>query len=295
MIWYLDVGGIQVALAAVIALGSAVGFIAGMFGVGGGFLLIPLLHVVLNVPLHLAVGAALCQTIAISLGSFLRYRHMGHAETRLDFLLLGGSILGVLAGSELHHYLSQRGTTVLLGKVIPIADVIVSSVFTLLLFAVAVLLWFKEAASTDDEIQPGPLARVRLPPYVDLPVAGLTSVSAPLVLGIGLCLGTFSGLVGIGGGVVLMPIMLYGFGFNIRKAAGTGIAMILVVALLGTLRHSLAGNVHLGLAMTLMIGSALAAQVGAGITRTLHPTLLRKALAAIIVAANLALLLKVFR
>jgi uncharacterized membrane protein YfcA len=295
MTWFLDVGGVEVALLAIVALGAGVGFVAGMFGVGGGFLLIPLLHVILNVPLHLVVGAVLCQTIAISLGSLLRYRNMGHAETRLDILLLGGSILGVLVGSELHHYLGQQGTVEIFGKVIAISDVIVSSVFCVLYFGVAVLLWTKEAASIGDDINPGPLARFRLPPLVDFPVAGLKQLSAPLICYIGLALGIFSGLLGIGGGVILMPIMLYGFGFNIRKAAGTGIAMILVVSLIGTLRHSLAGNVHLGFAVTLMVGSALAAQVGAGLTQRLHPTFLRKALATMIVVANVALLLKVFR
>jgi uncharacterized membrane protein YfcA len=295
MTWFLDVGGVEVALLAVLALGVGVGFVAGMFGVGGGFLLIPLLHVVLDVPLPLVVGAVLCQTIAISLGSLLRYRKMGHAETRLDILLLGGSILGVLVGSELHHYLSQRGAVEIFGKSVAISDMIVSSVFCLVYFGVAVLLWLKEAASIGEDVHPGPLARIRLPPYVDFPTADLRQVSAPVICYIGLALGIFSGLLGIGGGVILMPIMLYGFGFNIRKAAGTGIAMILVVSLIGTLRHSLAGNVHLGLAVCLMVGSALAAQVGAGLTQRLHPTFLRKALATMIVAANIALLLKVFR
>ncbi len=295
MTWFLDVGGVEVALLAVVALGAAVGFVAGMFGVGGGFLLIPLLHVILNVPLHLAVGAVLCQTIAISLGSLVRYRKMGHAETRVDTLLLGGSILGVLVGSELHHELGQRGNVFVFGKSIAVSDMIVSSTFCVIFFAVAVLLWFKETAPVGDDVNPGPLSKFRIPPYLDLPVAGLKNVSAPLICYIGLALGICSGLLGIGGGVILMPIMLYGFGFNIRKAAGTGIAMILVVSLIGTLRHSLAGNVHLGFAVTLMVGSALAAQVGAGLTQRLHPTFLRKALATMIVVANIALLLKVFR
>jgi hypothetical protein len=294
MSWFLDIGGVEVALLAIVALGAAVGLIAGMFGVGGGFLLIPLLHVVLNVPLNLVVGAVLCQTIAISLGSLIRYRKMGHAEVRLDILLLGGSILGVLVGSELRYYLSQQGTLAVVGKTIPVSDLIVSLTFCAIYFGVAVLLWFKEAASVGLEASPGPLSRLRLPPYVDFPVAGLKKVSAPLICYLGLALGILSGLLGIGGGVILMPIMLYGFGFNIRKAAGTGIAMILVVSIIGTLRNSLAGNVHLGLAVSLMVGSALAAQVGAGLTQGLSPTFLRRALAMIIVVANIALLIKVF-
>lgn len=290
----LSVGGVDVAIVWLAALGASVGLIAGMFGVGGGFLLIPLLHVVLNVPLPIAIGSGLCQTIATSLGSLLRYRKLGHAETRLDLILLGGSIPGVTLGTLILRELSDMGSLTLAGKVIPLIQVIVSVCFLFVFFCIALMLWFKAPASSDTNIAPGPFARVALPPYVDFPIAGLNHVSAPLTCYIGLCLGTLSGLLGIGGGVVLMPIMLYGFGFNIRKAAGTGIVMILVVSILGTIQHARLGHVNLVLAMILMIGSASAAQVGASLTQHLPASILRRGLALIIVAANVAFAYKVF-
>jgi len=88
--------------------------------------------------------------------------------------------------------------------------------------------------------------------------------------------------------------MLYGFGFNIRKAAGTGIVFILVVAIIGTIEHARLGNVNLGLVTILMIGSASAAQVGASLTQQLPAHILRRGLALIIVAANVAFAIKVF-
>ncbi len=294
MDWVLSVGGVDVAIVWLATLGACVGLIAGMFGVGGGFLLIPLLHVVLNVPLPIAIGSGLCQTIASSLGSLLRYRKLGHAETRLDLLLLGGSIPGVTLGTMLLHALTKMGAVSVGSKVIPLITVIVSTVFLLVFFSISLLLWFKAPASSDFTIKPGPLSRLRLPPYVNFPIADLAHVSAPLVCYIGLSMGILSGLLGIGGGVVLMPIMLYGFGFNIRKAAGTGIVVILVVATLGTVQHARLGNVHLGLAMILMIGSATAAQVGASLTQKLPAKTLRRGLALIIVAANVAFAYKVF-
>src|SRR5690606_6840134 len=92
LMWTLDVQGHAISLLGLVTLGSLVGVVAGMFGVGGGFLLVPLLHVFLGVPLPAAVAAGLCQTIATGLGAWMRYRSMGHAETRFDLLLLGGSI-----------------------------------------------------------------------------------------------------------------------------------------------------------------------------------------------------------
>lgn len=289
----LNVGDMQVALPAVALLGVGVGLIAGMFGVGGGFLLIPLLHVVLGVPIAIAIGSGLCQTIATALGSLLRYRKMGYAENRFDILLLGGSMLGVMVGASLLDFLSGMGSTVIFGRELPVIRVIVTACYLGLFSTIALLLWFKTAHAT--ETKAGPLARVRIPPYIALPVAGLDRVSAPLTCYVGLGVGFLSGLLGIGGGVVLIPIMLYGYGFNIRKCAGTGIVMILIVATLGTIQHVRLGNVHLGLAMTLMIGSALAAQVGASLTRSLSPTLLRRGLAIVIIAANAALLLKLLK
>lgn len=294
MEWVISVGDVDVAVLWLAALGSGVGLIAGMFGVGGGFLLIPLLHVVLNVPLPIAIGSGLCQTIASALGSLLRYRKLGHAETRLDLLLLGGSIPGVTLGTMLLAALATMGSVTIGSKVIPLITVIVSVLFLFVFFSVALMLWLKAPASGDVQIQPGPLARLRIPPYVNFPIADLQHVSAPLVCYIGLSLGVLSGLLGIGGGVVLMPIMLYGFGFNIRKAAGTGIVVILVVATLGTIQHARLGNVHLGLATILMVGSASAAQVGASLTQHLPAKTLRRGLALIIVAANIAFAYKVF-
>lgn len=293
MDWVLSVGGVEVALLAVIALGIVVGTVAGMFGVGGGFLLIPLLHVILDVPLAIAIGTGLCQTIATALGSYLRYRSMGHAETRFDILSLGGSIVGVLLGGILLETLSHMGTVSILGREILIIQVIVTSAFLLLFSSIALLLWVKNTPI--GKVEPGPLATIRLPPYVDLPVVGMKKVSAPIICYIGMIIGLLSGLLGAGGGLVLIPVMLYGFGFDIRKAAGTGIVVVLIVSIVGTIQQARMGNVHLGLAVTLMVGSALAAQVGASLTRSLSPALLRKGLSITILASNLALVFKVFR
>ncbi len=290
----LSVGGVDVAMVALAAIGTTVGLVAGMFGVGGGFLLIPLLHVVLDIPLPIAIGSGLCQTIATSLGSLLRYRKMGLAETRLDLLLLGGSIPGVTLGALLLEKLTAMGSMSAFGKTIPVIQVIISMTFLILFCGIALLLWFKEPASTDTDVEPGPLARIKIGPTVDFPIAGLTRISAPLTSYLGLALGMLSGLLGIGGGVLLVPIMLYGFGFNIRKAAGTGIAAILCVAVIGTIQHARLGNVHLGVVVILMIGSASAAQVGATLTQQLPAVALRRGLAMVIIAANVALALKVF-
>ncbi len=287
---YLHVDGHAVHLLAVVGLSLGVGLIAGMFAVGGGFLLVPLLDVVLGVPFPAAVGAALCMTIATALGAYLRHRGSGNAETRFDLMLMGGSVLGVDAGARLLDTL--EGTRIVVaGYPLSLLRLVVTAVYAALFAGIAAMLWFKPAP-TDDQPHVGPFARVRLPPVARLPVAGLAAVSGPLIGVIGFVNGVIAGLIGIGGGILLIPIMLYGFGFGIRKTGGTGIVMVLAVAIAGTIHHALLGHVHLGLAATAMVGAALAAQVGAGLTRTLSARTLRRCLALVMVASISGLVIK---
>ncbi|HUH05280.1 MAG TPA: sulfite exporter TauE/SafE family protein [Kofleriaceae bacterium] len=290
----LVIDGHSVWLPAVVLLSLGVGLISGMFGVGGGFLLVPLLHVTLGVPVPAAVGVALCQTIATALGALLRYRDMGHVEGRFDVMLLGGSLIGVDAGARLLQLLSGGATMTLFGRELLVMRVVVTVSYLVVFSIIAALLWWKPTPTAEAPRDPGPLARLRLPPYTRLPLAGVPRVSGPVIGFIGLANGILAGLVGIGGGIILIPIMLYGFGFDIRKTAGTGIAVVLAVAIVGTVRHASLGNVHLGLAATVMIGAALAAQVGATLTRSLSATTLRRALALVMLATLVALMTKLF-
>ncbi|HLU66129.1 MAG TPA: TSUP family transporter, partial [Kofleriaceae bacterium] len=168
----LTVEGVEIGLVGLIALGSGVGLVAGMFGVGGGFLLVPLLGALLGVPLPAAVAAGLCQTIATGLGALLRYRSMGHAETRFDLLLIGGSLLGVDAGTRLLVALDGAGAVSILGQRIDALRLCVTALYVLLFLVMAGILWWKPSPAAAQPVRPGPLARVPLPPRVHLPVAG---------------------------------------------------------------------------------------------------------------------------
>jgi hypothetical protein len=115
-------------------------------------------------------------------------------------------------------------------------------------------------------------------------------VSAPLIAYVGLGLGVLSGLLGVGGGVVLMPVLVYGFGFPLRQAAGTGILVLLASAMMGTFVHALAGHVELRLAFPLLVTATLSAQLGARATRLLPARTLRRGFALVVVAAMSAVL-----
>jgi uncharacterized membrane protein YfcA len=272
----MDVGGQDVSLLALALLGSGVGVVAGMFGVGGGFLLTPLLSVVFDIPLPIAVGTGLCQMVGTAVVAFLRHRKLGQGEVRFDILMFAGSIVGVGAGAALVSWLEKAGELVLLGSRIPIVTVVLYGGYVVLLASCSWLFWRQGGLALSDGGEgAAPLARIRWGPLVDLPNAKIRC-SVLVVAYIGMVIGFLSGLLGIGGGVALMPVLIYGFGFPIKQAAGTGILALLLTVTVGTVQHAVAGHVHLGLACILLVGSTISAQFGAVLTRKLPARTLRR-------------------
>jgi uncharacterized membrane protein YfcA len=286
MLLTMDVGGRAVPILGLVVLGVVVGFVAGMFGVGGGFLLTPLLTVVFGIPLPIAIGSGLCQMIGTSTSALLRHRAHGHGEIRFDVLMLGGALLGVDAGARSVTLLATAGSTSIAGHPVPIVRAAIESAFAVLLLAVAYLFWRQARGRAEalEYVRSGPLSRVVLGPRIDLPSVPLRGVSAILVAEVGLALGFLSGLLGIGGGVALMPVLIYGYGFPIREASGTGIAVLIATAAFGTLEHSFRGHVDLRLALVLLAGSSIGAQFGALLTHRLRATTLRRVFAFVVLA-----------
>ncbi len=288
----LLVDGVAVPIVGVALLGIVVGYVAGMFGIGGGFLLTPLLVVVFHVPLPIAVGSGLCQMIGTALVSFLRHRKVRQGEARFDLLMLPGCLLGVTAGTRTISYLVGAGSLHLGTHSIPWVSLVVESCYAVMLLFVAWNYWRHGGAKVDvlQYLRPGPLSRIRLGPAIDLPKPGLLGVSAILISLIGLGMGFLSGLLGIGGGVALNPVLIYGYGFPIRQAVGTGIMVLFVTAVVGTVDHALRGHVNLALATVILIGGALSAQIGALATRKLSGSALGRIHAVVILAAVAAVL-----
>lgn len=269
--------GHAVFLPALGLVGLFVGFIAGMFGMGGGFLLTPTLMYAFGVPAPVAVGSALCQTCGTSIASFLRYRHLKRGEPRIDLVMLGGSLLGVDAGTRILGYFSSLGKwRVGHGPAVPAVQVILDVLFILLLSGTALFIlrdvWQTrhQTRPRGDVTIPGPLVtRVRIPPYIDLPNVQLQQVSIPMMAYLGFLLGVASGVMGIGGGVLFTPILLYGFGLSARNAAGTGILLLFFTVALGTFEQALHGYVSLKLAIIVLAGSSIGTQLGAFTTHYL--------------------------
>jgi hypothetical protein len=276
-----------VAVVPLAVVGLFIGYVAGMFGVGGGFLLTPILTVVFRVPIQVAVGSALCQKVGTSIASFLKYRYYRRGEPRFDWVMMGGSVIGVDAGTRLLRYLTTLHRLPW-GEHPGLGLVIIQGVYAVLL-SVTIGLTVREAVRAfrrgsprGDVTIPGPLTRVRIPPYIDLPNVGLERVSVPVLVYVGFGLGVLSGMLGIGGGVAFMPVLLYGYGLSVRNAAGTGILLMLVTVTVGTIMQGVQGFVSLPLAMSILVGSSIGSQLGALTTHRLPNRVLRLAFAGLV-------------
>ena len=286
--WHITVGDQAVSLPALTAVGLAIGFVAGMFGVGGGFILTPLLSLSFKIPMPIAVGSALCQKIGTSIGSFLKHRQYQHGELRVDFVMLGASIFGVDAGTRLLALLASLGNfTNAHGRPVSIVTLTLEGIYAaMLLFAASMTVNAvrRNAQPTAASAPPtvAPLVRFGLPPYIALPEVGIPRVSVTVMAYIGFATGLLSGLLGIGGGVALLPVLIYGYGFSIKDAAGTGILLLFATVLVGTFEHALRHNVDLRVALAILAGSSVGSQLGARTTARVSNQVLRVSFAVLL-------------
>jgi len=273
---YLPTADMDVCWALVIGLGLIIGNLAGFFGVGGGFLLTPLLNALFGIPYSVAVGSSLSQMIGLSSAASIRHGGLGNIDYRLGALTLVGAVAGAEVGAQALERLKALGTTTALGTEMSAVMLVMSLIYAVLLTWIGVAVGREALAAarrarTGDAEPPSRLAgllrRVRLRPMVALPVSGIASISVWVLIGVGLVVGFLSGLLGVGGGFILLPVLIYVIGCPTLVAVGTDLFQIIFTAAYGTFTHSLKGNVDLLLVVLMIIGSTVGAQIGAGLTR----------------------------
>ena len=280
----LPVAGVEVPAGAVVLLGLFVGALAGFFGVGGGFLLTPMLNALLGIPYGVAVGSSLSQMVGLSASAGMRHARLRNIDYRLGLLLLLGAGLGAEAGAQVLEALKGAGDMVVFGRRFEAIGIVMSLTYAVLLTAIG---WSvgREAlrcAHRPSDAPPEPstplmraLRRVRLRPLVALPASGIDAISVWVLVVVGLVTGFFSGLLGVGGGFILLPVLIYVIGCRTIVAIGTDLFQIIFVAAYGALTHALKGNVDLALVGLMLLGSAVGGHVGAGLTRRFDATRLR--------------------
>jgi uncharacterized membrane protein YfcA len=280
---YLPIAGLSVNAQVIVLLGGVVGLLTGMIGVGGGFLTTPIL-IFYGIPPAVAVASATTQITGTSVSGVLAHRRRKGVDYRMGAVIIAGGLFGAAAGGGIFRLLQNSGQI----------DTVINILYVLLLGTIGVLM-AKESATALDIIRPKEGAaqkRVRRhnPLIASLPMrwrfysSGLyISPLAPLLLGfVG---GMLTVLLGVGGGFVMVPAMIYLLGMSAQVVVGTSLLQILFVTAATTLIHATTTkSVDVVLAGLLLLGSVIGAQIGAQLAQKAKPELLRMFLAIIILA-----------
>lgn len=251
-------------------MGFIVGILGGFFGVGGGFLTGPVLFWA-GVPIDFVVGTDLAYMTGKSLIAARSHRVLGNVDVRLAILMILGTIPGVEIGAQIIEALKTVGNT---EQVVGIFYVIILTTigsFTAWESIRAIRMQRTDRIDAHDVVEKkGLLYRSRLfriPPLVRLPVSGVGEVSIWAIIIVGLLTGVLAGFLGVGGGFLRMPLMVYALGIPTHVAVGTDLFEIVISAGYGSITHALKGNVDILIALTMQTGAAIGAQIGAAATR----------------------------
>jgi uncharacterized membrane protein YfcA len=274
-----------------VVLGFVVGLLSGMFGVGGGFLTTPLL-IFYGIPPTVAVASATTQITGASVSGAMVHMRRGGVDVKMGGAMIVGGLAGSFVGAALFRLLQSTGQI----------DVVIGLLYVLILFSIGGLmlvdslrtLGYVPAASAD---KPRPRHNrwvASLPYRWRFHASGLyISPVAPVALG--MLAGVLTVFLGIGGGFILVPAMIYLLGMPARVVIGTSLLMILVVSAATTMVHALTTRaVDIVLAALLLVGGVIGAQYGAILTTRLKPDYLRLALAVIILLVGLRMFLGLF-
>lgn len=237
-----------------IVVGVLAGFLAGLFGVGGGILMVPALVMVMHMDQRLSHGTSLAAVVPIALSSTLSYSLAGEVDWPVVACLAIGAIAGAVVGTHLLGVLPQK---------------VLGYAFALLLVLTAARLVFDHADAAGRA------------------VLGLGDV-ALLVL-TGLAAGVIAGLLGVGGGIIMVPVMVVGFDMSAATAKGSSLAVIIPTAVMGTWRNLRSGNVDVAVAVASGLAGVASAFLGGlisvGMSQSLSNTLF--AVLLVVVAARM--------
>ena len=277
---YLPIANLSVNGLVIVALGVLTGILSGLFGVGGGFLTTPLL-IFYGVPPTVAAASASTQVTGASVTGVLAHGRRGGVDYRMGAVTIGGGVIGAGIGALLFRFFQSIGQI----------DTVINILYVVMLGTIGSLMareaWQAVRPSERSEKKQAMKRRHHrlvavLPLRWRFYGSGLyISPIAPALLGV--AVGALTMLMGVGGGFILVPAMLYSLGMSANVVVGTSLFNILFVTMVTTMMHALTTHaVDIVLVALLLIGSVTGAQIGTQVAQKFKPEYLRLALAAIV-------------
>ena len=301
MNWFyvlLPIAGVHVWWPGLVILGLGVGIIGGFFGMGGAWMVTPALNV-LGLPMAFAIGTDITHMAGKSLISTMRHAKFGNVDYKLALIMVFGTVCGLEIGARNIMWLER------VGKI----DLYVRCGYLVLLTGIAWLVFAdvlkrrnkdraaRAAGRTVDQLTTGiewykTLQQIKIPPVVNFPRAGVRC-SVWLPVAVAFFTGWLAGVLGIGGGLIRMPSLIYLIGCPTHVAVGTDLFEIAVSGLYGAATYSYKGRVELWAAFIMLIGAAVGAQIGAVATKYVKGYGIRIFFGFAVVGCDISILMKI--
>jgi uncharacterized membrane protein YfcA len=260
---YLPIAGVEIMGWQLILIGFTVGVIGGFFGIGGAFMVTPALNV-FGFPMAYAIGTDLAHIAGKSIVATAKHRKFGNVDLRLGIIMIIGTAIGIELGATTIMWLER------IGKV----DAVVRYIYIALLFSLSSYMLYEyikltRGAAREKKVVTDAgksalaikMQNIKIPPMVYLSVSGFP-ISVWIIILVGAITGFVAGFLGVGGGFIRMPALLYVIGTPTRVAVGTDLFEVMISGAYGAFTYALKGRVELIAAVIMLLGAAVGAQFG---------------------------------
>ncbi len=295
---YLPIAEMDFNIILLISIGFCVGTLGGFFGVGGAWIVTPALNI-FGFKMAFAIGTDLAHIFGKSIIATKKHSRLGNVDWRLGMFSIVASVIGIEIGKRIVLALEKAGN---------VGDV-VRWVYMVFLFGLGFYMVYDyatamrrmreegimtSAKSQQELVSPAAvkLRQISLPPRISLPTSGIERISFWVIFAIFLLTGFLSGFMGVGGGFILLPALIYLVGCPTTVAVGTSLLSVCFMAGYGCFSYSMSGRTELIAAMIMLIGAAVGAQIGVLATRYVHGYGIRILFAVMILLAGVSVALK---
>jgi len=293
----MPIAGVKIFWPGLIILGIGVGIIGGFFGMGGAWMVTPGLNI-LGFPMAFAIGTDIAHMAGKSLISTMRHGKFGNVDYKLGIIMLVGTVVGFECGAQMVMWLERLGSV---EKVVRWIYIGLLAMIAWMVFHDVAKRRAKEqaAAAKGEKLEAGAtgvewhktLHKIKIPPMVHLEAAGIYC-SAWLPIFVSFLTGWLAGILGIGGGLIRMPALIYMIGCPTHVAVGTDLFEVAISGLYGAATYTYKGRTELVAAMIMLIGAAMGAQVGAVATKYIKGYGIRIAFGLAVVGCAISILMK---
>ncbi len=291
---YMPIAEMEFNALLLIAIGFAVGVLGGFFGVGGAWIVTPALNI-FGFPMAYAIGTDLAHIFGKSIVATAKHRKMGNVDAKLGILSIIGSVIGVEIGAQNVMWLTRRG----------LAGPVVRYTYMVLLFGLGLYMLYDyftkdkraaaQAAKMAARAAPtAPRKAWNLPPMIHFPASGIT-ISFWTVTGVFLFTGWLSGFLGVGGGFIRMPALIYLVGCPTAIAVGTDLFSVVFTGAYGCFTYGVKARVEIVAAILMLIGASVGAQIGVTAVKYVRGYGIRITFAIMIILAGTSVALKQFK